>query len=292
MGVLNRYRLYTDESGDHTYKLLDDPSHRYLALLGVWFRQHDHYTAFADDLERFKRGIFGPRPDKPVVLHRSDIINRKGPFGLLCQPEVEARFDSGLLEVVARAQFKMACVIINKKDHLGKYIRPFHPYHYCVAAMVDRYSGWLNYKNAVGDMMAESRGKEDDLQLKEAYRQTYELGTFSMFKPVHFRSLTSKDIKIQPKAANIAGLQLADILAHPVKQACLLEKGLIPDPGDGFGKRMYDAARGKFNINEGTRVVQGYGKVFLRRHVRKRKDPFRGLFRASPYGLSTCGVPH
>jgi len=29
-----RYRLYIDESGDHTYKLLDDPSHRYLALLG------------------------------------------------------------------------------------------------------------------------------------------------------------------------------------------------------------------------------------------------------------------
>jgi len=48
-----RYRLYIDESGDHTYKLLDDTSHLYLALLGVWFRQVDDYTAFADDLERF-----------------------------------------------------------------------------------------------------------------------------------------------------------------------------------------------------------------------------------------------
>jgi len=79
-----RYRLYLDESGDHTYNLLAEPAHRYLALLGVWFRQGDDYVAFADDLEQFKRDIFGPRPDKPVVLHRSDIIGRKGPFGLLC----------------------------------------------------------------------------------------------------------------------------------------------------------------------------------------------------------------
>ena len=28
-----RYRLYIDESGDHTYNLLDEPEHRFLALL-------------------------------------------------------------------------------------------------------------------------------------------------------------------------------------------------------------------------------------------------------------------
>ncbi len=38
-----RYRLDIDESGDHTYKKIDDVGHRYLALLGVWFRQGDDY---------------------------------------------------------------------------------------------------------------------------------------------------------------------------------------------------------------------------------------------------------
>jgi len=47
-----RYRLYIDESGDHTYNLLDDPSHRYLALLGVWFRQADDYVAFQDKFRK------------------------------------------------------------------------------------------------------------------------------------------------------------------------------------------------------------------------------------------------
>ncbi|HOK65842.1 MAG TPA: hypothetical protein PK054_11690 [Anaerohalosphaeraceae bacterium] len=109
----NRYRLYIDESGDHTYNLLNDPTHRYLALLGVWFRGED-YLSFAEHLEDFKRSIWGFRPDNPVIFHRTEIINRKGPFGLLCQPEKRKQFDEGLLNLVRQAQFKMVCVIIDK----------------------------------------------------------------------------------------------------------------------------------------------------------------------------------
>jgi len=257
-----RYRLFIDESGDHTYKLLDDPSHRYLALLGAWFQQDPHYIDFTDDLEKFKRDIFGPRPE-PIILHRSEIINRKGPFGILCNKNVRVRFDTGLLEIINRARFKMVCVIIDKQKHLDQYASPFHPYHYSLAAMLDRYSGWLNYKNAIGDVMAESRGKEEDLQLKQAYQRVYQSGTLMFGHAHHQQALTSKDIKIQPKKANIAGLQLADMLAYPVKQACLIEESLIADPGDVFGKRVIEVVDGKFNSNYRTGEVCGYGKVLL-----------------------------
>jgi len=176
-----RYRLYIDESGDHTYQKVEEFPHRYLALLGVWFQQGDDYNAFASDLERFKLSLFGQRPDNPVVLHRSDIINRKSTFGILCDEEKRNRFDMGLLEVVSRARFKIICVVLNKQEHKGRYVDPFHPYHYCLAAMLERFSGWLNYKNAMGDVMAESRGKEEDLQLKQAYRRVYESGTKGAF---------------------------------------------------------------------------------------------------------------
>lgn len=258
-----RYRLYIDESGDHTYNLLEDPSHRYLALLGVWFRWADDYVAFADDLERFKRAIFGPRPDRPVVLHRSEIINRKGPFGILCDPQVRKRFDAALIEVIRRARFRMVCVIIDKQTHLDRYASPFHPYHYCLAAMLDRYSGWLNYKNSVGDVVAESRAREEDLQLKQAYHRVYESGTLMFPHEHHQKALTSKDIKLKPKTANIAGLQLADILAHPVKQALLFEKGKIVAPTKTFGRQIYGVAEGMFNVNTRTGQVEGYGKVLL-----------------------------
>ena len=70
-------------------------------------------------------------------------------------------------------------------------------------------------------------------------------------------------IKIQPKRANISGLQLADVLAYPVKQAKLVEKGLIADPGDVFGKKIYGAVQAKFNRNEFRGIVEGYGVKWL-----------------------------
>lgn len=258
-----RFRLYIDESGDHTYNKLDELPHRYLALLGVWFRQGDEYNAFASDLERFKENLFGKRPDNPVILHRSDIINRKGAFGILCDEKAHNLFDAGLLEIIRRATFKMTCVLLDKQTHQAHYVSPFHPYHYCLATMLERYSGWLNYKSAVGDVMAESRGKEEDLQLKQAYRRVYESGSRFFSHEKHQRALTSKDIKIHPKRANIAGLQLADVLAYPVKQMLLAQKSLIVDPGEVFGKKVYGAGLPKFNRNEETGVVDGYGTKWL-----------------------------
>lgn len=258
-----RYRLYIDESGDHTYSKIDTVAHRYLALLGVWFQLGDDYNAFVNDLEQLKEGLFGKRPDNPVVLHRSEIVNRKGAFGILCDEDKQRRFDAGLLEIISRARFKMICIVLDKLEHKNRYAYPFHPYHYCLAAMLERYSGWLNYKNNRGDVMAESRGREEDLQLKQAYRRVYESGTQYYSHEQHQRALTSKEIKIKSKQANIAGLQLADILAYPVKQALLLDRKLITDPGDVFGKKVYGAVEAKFNRNEWRGHVEGYGFKWL-----------------------------
>ena len=260
----HRYRLYIDESGDHDYNLLEDPGRRYLALLGVWFKQNPDYVNFADELEALKRVVFGPRPDKPVVLHRSDIINRKGAFGVLNDDELRRKFDTGLRELVAQSSYRIVCVVIDKLGHQRQYTNPYHPYHYCLAAMLDRYCGWLIYKNAVGDVLAESRGRAEDMQLKEAFSHVYESAKFSMFHPGwHKRALTSKDIKVQCKSANTAGLQLADMLAHPVKQAMLAEAGLVENVQGVYGADLVKAVEHQFNRNEATRVVAGYGKVWL-----------------------------
>jgi len=257
------YRLYIDESGDHTYNLLDDPSHRYLALLGVWFKQSDDYLLFTEQLENFKRDIFGIRPDKPVIIHRSDVINRRGPFGKLCDVKICNEFDAGIIRIVAEAQFKLACVVIDKKAHSQKYISPFHPYHYCLAALLDRYSGWLNLRNTMGDVIAESRGTHEDRQLTQSYRRVYESGTLLFSYEHHQRALSSRDIKMASKAANIAGLQLADILAYPIKQSYLIEKGRITDSLGAFSRKICKAVADKFNMNKSKNQVEGYGKIML-----------------------------
>jgi len=159
----------------------------------------------------------------------------------------------------------MVVVVIDKKAHREMYVSPFHPYHFCLAALLDRYSGWLNYKNSVGDVMGESRGGEEDLQLKEAYLRVYESGTLMFPREHHQRVLTSKKIKLRSKRDNIAGLQLADILAHPMKQDCLARSQLAEFPAGTFGFELCQVATPKLNFNEWRGQVKGYGRVWLSR---------------------------
>ncbi len=262
-----RYRLYLDESGDHTYQALDQASHRYLGLTGCYITA-DHYPAFAHALEELKYEHFAHYPhrdrDEPIILHRDDIINRRGVFSVLNDPEVEERFNNDLLRIFGESPYKIISVLIDKKKHLEQYgDYAFHPYHYCLAAILDRYCGFLNYFNARGDVMAEARGGTEDKQLKSAYRRIYESGTLWFDKDFFQNALTSKEIKLKPKKANIAGLQLSDCLAYPIKQTMLLEKGKIKDPGDIFGKRVYEVVSKKFNRHIYDGRVWGYGKIWL-----------------------------
>jgi hypothetical protein len=260
-----RYRLYLDESGDHNYTDSEDVGMKYLALLGVWFRQAPDYTTFAENLDLLKDAVFGKRPDKPVVLHRADIIRKNGPFGILNDPKKREEFNSGLLDLIKETNFKIVCALLNKKAHKAQYAHPFHPYHFCLAAILDRYCGWLNFKGGVGDVMAESRGKLEDTHLKQAHRSVYETGTLMFGSEMHQRALTSKEIKMELKRSNIAGLQLADVLAHPVKQMALNSKGVCLERISDFGKAIWNAALPKLNRNETTGVVEGYGIIWLRK---------------------------
>jgi hypothetical protein len=168
---VNRFRLYINESGDHTFHLTEDDNHRYLGWLGIWFDIDAPYIAFAQALDRLKRNLFGWHPDDPpICLHRKDLIDRKGIFRRLRNPERNERFETELLTVVRETSFCMICVVIDKASHSTKTDRElFHPYHYCLAALLERYAGWLDLKKAVGDVMAESRGGREDQELRTAF---------------------------------------------------------------------------------------------------------------------------
>lgn len=258
----DRYRLYVDESGDHTYGNRGVP-HQYLALLGVWFRQDDHYVAFADRLAAFKRLYFGSSPDDPVHLHRKDIIQRRGRFVVLNDAALRKRFDDALLEIIREAEFRATCVVIDKSAHERRHLDPIHPYHYCLAALLDRYCGWLSYKNAVGDVLAESRGRTEDWQLKGAYTRVYDSGTLRFRAGFHARTLTSRDLKLKPKSANIPGLELADLLAHPTKTIVLIQHRIVEPLVGGFVRCLHDEITEKLLRDDKTGEIAGHGTLLL-----------------------------
>jgi hypothetical protein len=259
------YRLYLDESGDHSYYSIEEEAKRYLGLTGCIIEAEYYRTTFHPNLESLKRKHFPHDPDYPVILHRKEVIHRKGAFWRLRDNAKLHAFNQDLLEFFERERYVVITVVIDKKTHIERYgAAAFHPYNYCLAAMLERYCGFLNFFNAHGDVLAESRGKREDKLLESAYTHIFETGTQWRGLDFFQNTLTTRNLKVKPKAANISGVQLADLLAYPSKQDILLENRRIDNIGDVFGRRVCRAIEQKYNRQIYQGRVEGYGKVFLK----------------------------
>ncbi len=254
------YRMYVDESGDHSYS----EDKRYLGLTGVIFESQNYKDIFHPALESFKQKHFPHNPDEPVILHRREIVDKTGPFWRLRDEDKHQSFDKDFIDLLANSKFKIISVVIDKKAHFDRYKESaLHPYHFCLVAHLERYCGFLNYYNIKGDVLAESRGGREDMQLKEAYKNVYESGTNFRKQDFFQKSLTSKEIKIKPKSANIAGLQLADLLAHPCMIETLYDKNHIKKWDGLYEQSICKCINKKCNKRIGNSQIDGYGKVFL-----------------------------
>jgi hypothetical protein len=111
--------------------------------------------------------------------------------------------------------------------------------------------------------MAESRGGREDRLLKDTYQLHYEQGVWTTPAAQFQSALTSRELKLKPKSANIAGLQLADLLVHPVKQAVLREHGLVATEAAPYAHRLLETVADKFNRHLYDGKIEGYGKVLF-----------------------------
>ena len=258
-----RYRLYIDESGDHVFRQVGVPHHRFLCLLGCWLKGSD-YRKFHAEIEVFKQEHIPHSPDEPVILHREDIVNRRGAFWRLREAVARRRFDEGLISLLENTPFRVVGVVIDKQTLRQRYPAPAHPYHLALGFLLQRYCGYLNYINREGDVMAESRGGREDRLLKASYEFLYGRGVWRVTNAAFFQgALTTRTLKLKPKSANIAGLQLADVLAHPVRKAILVEKRIPNEVLSPFAERLWRAVRPKLNRHEHDGREWGYGMVFF-----------------------------
>lgn len=261
LGISPAHRLFLDESGDHTRcKHAEDPiGTRYLGLVGACMSR-DADALFTRELEALKQRHFGCSP----ILHRVDIVRRRGVFGPLKDPTRATAFDDDLLGLLDRTEFCLFAVVIDKHTHMKKDYRDLkHPYHYCLHAMMERYCGWLRFAGTSGDVIAEQRGKIEDLELKKIFREIYERGTSQMSHELTLRRLSSAEIKLKEKSANVAGLQLADILAHPITRDVLVASKRL-EACDAFGERIAEIARAKkYNRRRYLNQIDGYGRKLL-----------------------------
>ncbi len=258
------YRIYIDETGNHDMTHVDDPNQRFLALSGVIIESTYNTSVFQPELDSLKREFFIHDPDVPIILHRKEIINKRTPFESLRDSEIEKKFNCAILDGLKRWQFNVITVVIDKKSHRDQYsVWRYHPYHYCLAVMLERFVLFLHYGNNRGDALVESRGGVEDEKLKDSYARLFQLGTDNVPAERWQERLTSGELKVKAKKSDIPGLQLADIIAHPSRREILLDHMLILDERDIFGDKICKILRLDKYLRSRSGQIEGYGKKLL-----------------------------
>ncbi len=258
-----KYRLYIDEVGNSDMGASEDPNHRYLSLTGVILELGYVEKTVHPGLEAMKKEFFGSHPDEPVIFHRKELVNRRPPFEALRDPSVRQRFDEELLRFLRETEYTVLTVVIDKLEHRERYqVWRYDPYHYCLHVLMERYVIWLRRRGARGDAMAESRGGREDRCLKKSFRRICRNGTDYMDSARFRETLTSLELKVKPKANNITGLQIADLLAHPSFKVVLARQA-GQDPPENFGGQI-----GRILLNlkydrSPSRKLDGWGIKWL-----------------------------
>jgi Protein of unknown function (DUF3800) len=255
-------RLFIDEVGNSDLEgSADDPNVRYLSLTGIIIKRGAHDGAVTGSVTGLKQKHFA---DPGIVLHRREIIRREGVFAVLRAPFAQAAFDADLLNLFDRLPYLVHTVTMDKREHLERYsVWHFDPYHYCLRCLIERYVLWLNRNRLTGDVVAEPRFKKADKKLKSSFQTIYDHGTDNIPRNIVQRCLTSRELKFEPKSANVAGLQICDLLAYPSYRHMKFEKMRLAHPHD-FGNEIADLLLGKkYARHPRTRVVAGVGRKWL-----------------------------
>ncbi len=252
--------MYIDEVGNSDLNSSDNPLHRFLSLTGVIIDLEYVRDKLFPEMEGLKAKFFNYHPDEPLIFHRKELVNAKRPFDALRREETKKAFDSDLLSLLRQWDYIVITVCLDKKSHKDTYqVWRYDPYHYCLAILLERFSFFLSAKNTHGDVMAESRGGKEDKRLKASFLKLWNEGTQFILPDAFQEVLTSKQLKVKPKANNISGLQLADLVAHPSRNEILNENKLLERPIAPFASKIISILQNKY-YQQGGRI---FGKKFL-----------------------------
>lgn len=250
--------MYIDESGNSDIGKSISEGNRFLCLTGVIFDLDYLNKTFAIEFENFKTKYFGYNADNPVILHRKDIMNYRGRFSVLKNPNIKEEYNIELIENLKKWDYCVISVLMDKKEIFDMYKDwAKHPYHYCLEVLLEKYYTFLKDRDGIGDVMIESRDKEDDKKLSIVYRNMFKNGTGFVEGERLRERLTSVEIKIKPKSANIPGLQIADLLVTNLRNRMLCKYELRTNQPNSFGNKLTDAIIPK--IFKHNKKYWGYG---------------------------------
>ncbi len=206
--------LFLDESGDHSLSKVD-PQHPVFVLCGVLMDQAYHETKATPALNAFKQEFFGTTD---IILHTLDFTRNQSGFEEMKNHEFRARFFDGLRTLIQDMEFKIVACAIRKQEHLSKYgLNAIDPYILSLSVVIERFV--FECGSSGGTTVAESRDQTLNNALELAFldlkiRGTRYLSASKVTNRIH-------NFAIRKKSENLAGLQIADVVATPIARHVL-----------------------------------------------------------------------
>jgi hypothetical protein len=211
--------VFVDESGDANLTRID-PHFPILNVVCVLIQKTHYFNVVVPSLSRLKQRFF---QSDDVVLHDSDLRRLQGACSLLRTTDSQGACQAAISEWIGSLEFQIVTACIDKDALVRRYANPFDPYDLAIRFCLERMSAWLSPRTAPGQITQicfESRGKRQDRQAGQEFNaimahqsrlgpQTPQLSTHPM------------EALFIPKHANVAGLQLADLIARPLARHCL-----------------------------------------------------------------------
>jgi hypothetical protein len=222
--------VYVDESGDHGPV---SPEYPIFVLAFCIFEKKRYVDEVSCEMQRLKLEYFG---HDAVVLHERDIRKASGPFKILQDPTVRARFMEDLNDLVEGASFTLIASAIRKDRLSVAYTWPENPYHLAMTFGLERIAMHFHLQESspLMHLVCECRGRTEDEELELAFRRSCDLDGNSLQKRLPL------ELVLAPKQGNYCGMQLADLIARPIGRHLL--QPLQPN-------RAWDILENKFRTN-------------------------------------------
>lgn len=202
------YVVYVDESGDHSLSSINPDFPVFVLALCVLHKRH-YAEKIIPAVEKLKFNYFG---HDSVVLHEHDIRKQKGEFAFLSHLPTRLAFVGQLSAIMDASNFILiACVVDKARMGKGEGAST-NPYHIALDICLEALRGFLAEKkqdHLQTHVVVECRGKKEDQELELEFRRLRDGSTLGS------RQLPF-DIVFADKKTNLAGLQLADLVARPV----------------------------------------------------------------------------
>ncbi len=200
--------VYVDESGDHSLASIDRDYPVFVLALCIFHKRH-YSEKIIPAVEKLKFNYFG---HDSVVLHENDIRKQKGAFTFLTQQEVRKEFTAQLSSIMEASNFILIAGVVDKARLPKNEGAASNPYHIALGICMQALRSFLAEKQQdqlKTHLVVECRGKREDAELELEFRRICDR-SHSAGQPLSF------EIVFADKKTNLAGLQLADLVARPI----------------------------------------------------------------------------